>query len=72
MHSDKDWPYRVEICTSDWYPVQLWCEQIIGEFDQDWYKLGIDPAEYVIDGRTRSTWYFKREQDAVMFKLRWA
>lgn len=68
----NDWPYCITIENPDWYEAQLWCEATIGEFDRDWYKLGIDPAEYVIDGRTRSTWYFKREQDAVMFKLRWA
>ena len=67
----KDWPYHITIENPDWYQAQLWCEAHIGEFDRDRYKLGIDPAEYVIDGRTRSTWYFRQHQHAVLFKLRW-
>lgn len=72
MHSDKDWPYRVEICTSDWYPVQLWCEQTIGEFDQDWYKLGVDLAEMLDNGLMRTVWLFRREDHAMLFRLRWS
>lgn len=72
MHSDKDWPYRVEICTSDWSPVQLWCEQTIGEFDQDWYKLGVDLAEMLDNGLMRTVWLFRREDHAMLFRLKWA
>ena len=67
----QDWPYHITIENPDWYSAQLWCEANIGEFDRDWYKLGIDPAEYVIDGRTRTTWYFRQHEHAVLFKLRW-
>ncbi len=69
---NSDWKYRITLETSDWYDVQNWCEVYIGEFDKDWYKLGIDPAEYVIEGRTRTTWYFKQEKHAIEFSLRWA
>lgn len=72
MHLDKDWPYRVEICTSDWLPVQLWCEQTIGEFDQDWYKLGVDLAEMLDNGLMRTVWLFRREDHAMLFRLKWA
>lgn len=68
----SEWPYHITIENPDWYEVQLWCEATIGEFDCDWYKLGIDPAEYVIDGRTRTTWLFRKHEHAVMFKLKWA
>lgn len=68
----NDWPYCITIENPDWYEVQLWCESTIGEFDRDWYKLGIDPAEYVIDGRTRTTWLFRKHEHAVLFKLKWA
>ena len=67
----NDWPYRITIEYPDWYTVQLWCEATIGEFDRDWYKLGIDPAEYLVDGRTKTTWYFRKHEHAVMFMLRW-
>ena len=66
-----EWKYRITLETSDWYPIQQWCEVYLGEFDKDWYKLGIDPAEYVIDGRTRTTWLFKDEQKCILFSLRW-
>lgn len=72
MHSVDDWPYRVTICTTNWYPVQLWCEQAIGEFDRDWYKLGVDLAEMVVDGRMITVWLFRREDHAMLFRLRWA
>ena len=65
------WPYRITIYRSDWYEVQCWCEIYIGEFDRDWYKLGIDPAEYIVNGETRTTWYFRREDHAILFKLKW-
>jgi len=67
-----EWKYKITLETFDWYEIQCWCEANIGEFDKDWYKLGIDPVEYVVDGRTRTTWYFKQKNDAVMFKLRWS
>lgn len=67
-----DWKYHITIETPNWYDAVYWCESYIGKFDHDWYKLGIDPAEYVIDGRTRTTWYFKQEKHAMMFSLRWA
>jgi hypothetical protein len=67
-----EWKYHITIGNSDWYTIQLWCESVIGEFDQDWYKLGINPTQYIIDGLTQTTWYFKQEKHAILFKLRWA
>ena len=67
---DPNWPY---ICyTSHPYPeVQEWCEANIGEFDLDWYKLGEDIAAQSIMADYKSTYMFRREQDAVLFSLRW-
>lgn len=72
MMDQHDWPYRVEITEPNWHAVQVWCEMSIGEFDQDWYKLGIDPLESWVSGQTKSVWYFRRQSDAVAFTLRWA
>lgn len=72
MSWEDQWPYRITIYRHDWDVVQAWCKVYIGEFDQDWYKLGIDPAEYIMYGDNRTTWLFKREKDAVLFKLRWS
>ena len=47
-----EWKYHITIENPDWYTIQLWCEAVIGEFDQDWYKLGINPTQYIIDGLT--------------------
>lgn len=66
-----EWKYHITLETPDWYLIQEWCQYYIGEFDKDWYKLGIDPAEYVNEGRTRTTWYFKEEKNAILFQLRW-
>lgn len=68
----EDWPYHITIINPNWPDVQVWCEVYIGEFDKDWYKLGIDPAEYIMNGDIRSTWCFKTHENAVLFKLKWA
>ena len=66
-----EWKYHVTIRNEDWEAAQAWCNHYIGKFDEDWYKLGIDPAEYILFGETRTTWYFKREEDIVLFMLKW-
>lgn len=67
---EADWPY---VCyTKHPYPeVQEWCKINIGEFDQDWYKLGEDIMASLISNY-KSTYLFKNEKHAVMFNLRWA
>jgi hypothetical protein len=67
---DAEWPY---LCyTSHPYPeVQDWCEQNIGQFDQEWYKLGEDVAAQSIMSDYKSTYMFKSEKHAVLFRLRW-
>lgn len=67
-----EWKYRITLNISNWDAAQAWCEENIGKFDDTWYKLGIDPIEYVVEGQARSVWYFKNENDATMFALRWA
>lgn len=67
-----EWKYKITLETIEWHEAEDWCKVYIGEFDKDWYKLGIDPAEYIIEGRTRTVWYFKSEADAIKFSLRWA
>ncbi len=68
--SDSDWKYKITINEKDWEPVQKWCEIYIGEFNKEWYKMGIDIAQS-FDGDYRTTWLFKEEKDVIMFKLRW-
>jgi hypothetical protein len=68
---DWDWPYQIILYTDDYEEIQDWCYKNIGEFDKDWYKLGIDPMQYFALGYKTTTWLFKREKDAMFFKLRW-
>jgi hypothetical protein len=50
--------------------VQDWCEFNIGQFDQEWYKLGEDiMASMMTD--YKSTYMFRDERHAVLFRLRW-
>lgn len=70
MSLGPEWKYHISIEHEDWYEVQLWCDEFIGKFDEDWYKLGIDPLAR-FNGNPQTTWYFKREQDIILFKLRW-
>lgn len=68
----SEWKYHITCYDIDWAEAQDWCVQYIGEFDKEWYKLGIDPAESMLEGRTRTVWYFKEERHAVLFTLRWS
>jgi hypothetical protein len=72
MSLGPEWAYRITITEPNWQMAQAWCELNIGKFDEEWYKLGIDIADNFLSGQVRSTWYFKREQDAVLFSLRWS
>ena len=67
---DPDWPY---ICYTShaWPEVCDWCRANIGEFDQEWYKLGEDIAAQSIYSDYKSTYMFRDERHAVLFRLRW-
>jgi len=68
---DSDWPY---VCyTSHPYEeVCAWCETTIGTFDRTWYKLGEDIMAQSIMSDYKSTYMFRDEQHAVLFRLRWS
>lgn len=68
----KHLPYKITLYRDDWDIIEQWCFETIGDFDVTWYKLGVDPAAYVVDGDISTQWFFKDEKDAIMFKLRWA
>lgn len=68
---ETDWKYQIVIDEPDWLEVQHWCEAYIGEFDKEWYKLGIDMMESIMSGKFTTTWLFKEEKHAILFKLRW-
>lgn len=72
MSFDLDWNYHITLYRDDWPEIQRWCRDNIGEFNQDWYKLGIDPMSFFNDGSVQTTWYFKQEKHAVLFFLKWS
>jgi hypothetical protein len=67
---DADWPY---VCYTKhpYSEVQDWCWENIGEFNQDWYKLGEDILASLISDY-KSTYMFRKEEHAVLFQLRWS
>lgn len=67
---ETDWPY---VCYTkhDWVDVAEWCAVNIGDFDRDWYKLGEDSLAQFLNKDYKSTYYFRRSEDATMFLLRW-
>lgn len=65
-----EWKHCIVLNRDNWPEIQDWCVANIGEFDQAWYKLGIDPMAHMIGDR-RTTWFFKREVDAILFALKW-
>ena len=67
--------HKVIIQNDHWHEAAAWCDQHIGEFNDTWYKLGIDPLEMMMrptGAKTQTVWYFRNEKDALMFKLKWA
>lgn len=64
--------YKITLDRPDWYEIQEWCEVYIGVFDRDWYKLGVNIMEYVLNGKTSTQWFFREEKHAIMFALKWA
>lgn len=66
------WKYKITVETPNWVSAQEWCEVHIGKFDQDWYKLGIDPLQYILEGKTQTVWLFKKLEHANLFALRWS
>ena len=70
---DPEWKYQIILDNTNWPEIQDWCEKYIGEFDKDWYKLGIDPMEFLLGSyEIKTTWLFKEEEKAVLFMLRWS
>ena len=67
---NPDLKYEVKI-KCDWPAASDWCFENVGEFNQDWLKLGIDPAAALFDDHT-TTWYFKDERMAAAFVLKWS
>jgi hypothetical protein len=59
------------VVDTDWPKAEEWCIEFVGEWDTDWYKLGIDPVAHLFEDN-RTTWYFKDEHKMAMFLLRWA
>lgn len=49
-----------------------WLEATIGEFDQEWYRLGCDIAAGVTGWDPYDFYRFRDEQAAVLFRLKWA
>ena len=66
-----DWPYRVIVTVPDWSLAEQWCEANMGKFGRRWYKLGLDPMAWMVDGPQETVWYFRKHADAVAFTLRW-
>ena len=68
---DPAWPYMC-YTSNDWQEVWDWCGKTIGVFDRDWYKLGEDIAAQSINPDYKSTYMFRDERHAVLFKLKWS
>ena len=71
MSLGSEWKYKITIGYPDYHEVVNWCIVNIGEFNVNWYKLGIDPMEYFLNGNIQTTWLFKKHEHAVLFRLRW-
>ena len=71
--------FEIVHCSGYWAPRKEWCEET---FDfADWFMREVqyeyinhptDNAQNVIITRTPLTWMFKKEEDAMLFTLRWS
>lgn len=65
LELERKYRYHVTLIDADWPVIQDWCYHYFGNFDDRWYKLGIDPLS------NESIWYFKNKEDASFFVLKW-
>jgi hypothetical protein len=49
-----------------------WLKANIGEFDLNWYRLGSDIANGVLDTQMPDLYRFGTERDAILFRLKWS
>ena len=49
-----------------------WLEENVGQFNEAWYRYGTDIASGVSGWEPYDYYRFRREQDAVLFRLRWS
>lgn len=68
----EDWNYEVRVVHDDYTVIAQWCEQHIGPFGQDWYRLGNDIAMMVFEHNVGTMYYFRQAEHAVLFRLMWA
>ena len=57
---------------SMWYPVEMWCVENIGSWNQDWYRVHADMAEYIENDNVQETYHFRTAEQATLFALRWS
>ena len=62
---------HVAYTTHPWPEVEDWCNTNIGQWNEEWYKLGEDIAAQIFNPEYRSTYFFRTEEQALMFTLRW-
>jgi hypothetical protein len=72
MSWETEWPYHITVRNNDYREIEEWCNSVLGQFNEAWYKMGIDPLGYMSTGLLATDWYFKKEKDAVLFALRWS
>jgi hypothetical protein len=50
-----------------------WCEEQFGQFGVNWYRYGTDIAMGIVVGASFYDHYrFARDEDAMLFILRWS
>ena len=75
MSIDRDPALIIPVKTYSHYSeCESWCRDTIGEWNVDWWRDFPDIAMHVTLGEVPQpeTYWFGREQDALMFRLRFA
>lgn len=67
---DLRFPYECRTL-HDYSIVVPWCEQQFGEYNGRWMRYGADIASGIA-GESYDHYRLAREQDAVLFRLRWS
>ncbi len=69
---ENNFPYQCQTAY-DYIEVVPWCEKQFGEFGVNWYRYGTDIAVGIVAGVPLNDYYrFVRNEDAMLFTLRWS
>ena len=58
---------------SHWSLVETWCVANIGAWNEQWYRVHADLADFInVNNSPTENYYFRTGEQATLFALRWS